>query len=172
GRGARRGAGPAVTGRAARLAVATAVHAGRRGARSVHQRIGEPERADQLAHPLRLAAQLLGRAGALLGARGRLLRDRVHLLDGHVDLAHPLVLLVARGRDLGHDLADAPDLIGDLLEVREDLGVQRDAVLDVLDALLDELRRVPRRVRAPHREVADLLGDDREALAGFTGPRR
>src|SRR5690606_26919551 len=119
----------------------------------------------------RLTAQLLGRARALLAARRRLLGHAVHLFDGGVDLADSDVLLLARGGDLGHHLADAVNLLIDFLEVAQHLAVQPDARLGVGDAVLDQRGRVLRRLGAAHREVAHLLRDDGEAPTRLARPR-
>src|SRR3954463_2727948 len=146
------------------------------------------------------AGELLGRRGDLLrrGARllrgGRdLLRGRRRLLGDRGDLGHVGLDLVRAGRDLldrGGDLLDAAVHVLHRRAQRQERLARlldgRDAVLGATGAVLDDLDglgglgldladepgdRAGRRL-ALLGQLADLLGDDREAAALLAGARR
>src|SRR3954447_14716085 len=159
--------------------------------------LGDRELADEALELLRRAGELLRRRGDLLrrGARllcrGRdLLRGGRGLLGDRGDLGHvALDLLRARGDllDRGRDLVDADAHVLDgLAELEERLARlldRRDAVLGLAGAVLDDLDGLgglgldladEARDRAGGRlaflgQLADLLGDDREAAALLAG---
>src|SRR3954471_20013559 len=146
-----------------------------------------PRRAGEL---LRRRGDLLRRGARLLRRRRDLLRGGRGLLGDRGDLGHvALDLLGARGDllDRGRDLVDADahvlDGVAQLEERLARLLDGRDAVLGLAGAVLDDLHGLGRlgldladqaRDRAGGRlrllgELADLLGDDREAAALLAG---
>ena len=91
--------------------------------------------------------------------------DRVHDISNYIkkgklweafESGEQVVLLI--------DEVDKADI-----EFPNDLLVELDPTGRVLHGPEDQLGRVLGRLRAPHRQVAHLFGDDREALAGVSG---
>ena len=96
--------------------------------------------------------------GDLAGAVGGLLHRPRHLTRGRR-------LLLDRGGDRGLPVGDLRDDRRDLLDRRHR---RRGVALDGQHPAGDVLGRLRRLLR----QLLDLVGHDREALAGLTGPRR
>src|SRR4051795_2394895 len=166
----------------------------------VRAALREPELADELLELLRRAGELLRRRGDLLGGGARLLRRGRDLLRGGRGLlghgghlGHVALHLVRAGRDLLDRRGDLLDAAVHVLHRRAErqerlagLLDRRDAVLRPARAVLDDLDGL-RRLRldladepgdrtgrrlALLGELADLLGDDREAAALLAGTGR
>src|SRR5919204_322309 len=161
---------------------------------------GEAEARDELLELLGGAGELLRRRGDLLGGGAGLLRARGYLLSGRGGLlghrghlADPALGaiglggdLLDRGGDLRHARADLLDGGADLLERGPGLLDRRDAVLGALGTVghdADDLLRLgldltdqpgdrARGALGLLGQLADLLGDDREAAALLAGARR
>ncbi len=116
-------------------------------------------------------AEGLARGRTLLGGGGGGLRHLLHLCDRLGDLIDALRLLAARLADLVNQAFHLRHALGAARDRRGDLCYRRGSRLRVCERLLDQGRRVLRRLGRPLSEGAHLVGDDREPHAGLSRTR-
>src|SRR5215831_41787 len=156
----------------------SALHGGRNGdLRGGSERIrvfaGElPHALDDGVQALRLRGQLLACRRALLRVRGIALRYPLHLPDGGDDLLDPARLLLTAGVDLVHQRLHLRRAAGDLPDRARHLLELSAAFLRTRNRFFDQCGSVLRRLGAAMSQIADLIGDYREAHPGITGARR
>lgn len=107
--------------------------------------------------------------GSVGDHRGILLRHLVHLVDGGVDFPNAGCLFLRRLREIGDETGDAGDFIDDCFQRLAGFADKAHALADLIAGGRDELLDFLGGIRRALCQFAHFLGDDRKALAGFTG---
>ena len=137
-----------------------------------HRALVQTEGAHRTTEGLGLLLHRLGRRRRLLHQRRILLRHLVHLRDRLVHLLDARTLLLARRRDLGHDVGHPLDRTDDLLHRLARLVHQLGARVNLLHRVAYQRLDFLGRSRTPLRQVAHLGGHHRKAPTLLAGPRR